>query len=188
LQGDPLRFGARCPRCREPLYERPDGARRQREAQEASGGACAVHPNNIALGACKRCGTFMCGLCRSRWDDRVLCLACVERLVSGAESASQEGAAHRGQASAAIILGMIGWLLTLPVFIVRGAGTRKEVLVACLLTAIFSYLPTVFGLGMAASAVRVRGDRMVAATCGLLLNGAQLGTVTGLVLLLVWQQ
>ena len=49
LRGDATRFGARCPRCREPLYERPDALRRQREAQESQGGVCAVHPGNIAV-------------------------------------------------------------------------------------------------------------------------------------------
>src|SRR5436305_1445226 len=85
LSGDASRYGARCPRCREPLYERPDALRRRRDEQESRGGVCAVHPGNVAVGACKRCGTFMCGICRSRLGDRILCLACVERLLGDTE-------------------------------------------------------------------------------------------------------
>src|SRR5262249_16125509 len=188
LRGDAARFGARCPRCREPLYERPDAVRRQREAQESLGGVCAVHPGNVAVGPCKRCGTFMCGLCRTRWDDRTLCLACVERLMSGAETSPEDLKAHRWQGLVSVLLGFFAWMLALPVVIVRGFGASHDILVGLLLLALISFLPSLFGLGQAAAAVRVRGDRMVLATCGLVLNGAQLGTVLGLVLLVIWKQ
>ena len=104
LRGDAARFGSRCPRCRESLYERTDTVRRQRDAQESQGGTCAVHPGNPAVAPCKRCGTFMCGLCRTRWDEKSLCLACVERLMSGAESTPEEAKAHRRQAALALVL------------------------------------------------------------------------------------
>jgi hypothetical protein len=187
LKGDLVKIGSRCPRCREPLYERTDAARREREGMNVQAGVCAVHAGNAAVGACKRCGTFMCSLCRTRLDDRVVCLACVERSMSMSEQQSKELALQRVQALVAILLGVVGWFLALPVFIAREAGAGRQALVFCLLTSILSYLPTVFGLGMAAAAIRVRGDRMVAATFGLFLNGTQLGVVTGLVLLVIWQ-
>jgi hypothetical protein len=188
LRGDAARFGSRCPRCREPLYERPDAVRRQRDAQESRGGVCAVHAGNVAIGPCKRCGTFMCGLCRSRWDDRTLCVACVERLMAGGESSPEDLKTHRWQALASLLLGFFGWMLALPIVVVRGVGASRDVLIALMVLAVISLLPSLFGVGLAAAAIRVRGDRMVLATCGLALTAAQIGTVTGLVLLVIWKQ
>src|SRR5438046_2077816 len=188
LRGDASRFGSRCPRCREPLYERTDPVCRQRDAQESQGGTCAVHPGNVAVGPCKRCGTFMCGLCRTRWEEKPLCLACVERLMTGAESTPEEANAHRRQALVGLLLGMLAWLLALPVVVARGVGSTKDVLIALLLLAMMSLVPGLVGLGQAAAAIRIRGDRMVLATCGLLFNGAQVGTVMGLLLLVIWKQ
>ncbi len=182
------KLGARCPHCREPLYERPDALRRQREAQESHGGVCAIHPGNVAVGACKRCGTFMCGLCRSRWAHRVMCLACVERLMGGGETASEDVKTQRWQALVSVLLGFASWIMALPVAVMRGAGTSREVLVGLVLLAVVSLLPALLGLGQAAAVIRMRGDRMVLATCGLALTGAQIGTVMGLVLIVIWKQ
>jgi hypothetical protein len=188
LRGDVTRFGSRCPRCREPLYERLDAVRRQRDAHESRGGICAVHPGNIAIGPCPRCGTFMCGLCRTRWDNRTLCLACVERLMSGLERSPEDARTHRRLALAGLLLGILAWLLTLPVVVVRGVGSVREVLIALLILAMMSLIPALIGLGQAVSAIRMRGDRMVLATFALVLAGSQVGTVTGLLLLVIWKQ
>jgi hypothetical protein len=191
LQGDAATLGARCPHCREPLYERPDGIRRQRDALESRGDVCGVHPGNVAVGPCKRCGTFMCGICRSRWEDRVLCLACVERLMRNKEAAPEHIKTHRWQAAVSVLLGFASWILAflaLPLAGLRNAAAPNEVIVVMLILAVISLLPALFGLGQAAAAIRVRGDRMVLATCGLALTGAQLGTVTGLMLLVIWKQ
>jgi len=188
LTGEAERYGARCPRCREPLYERPDGLRRQREAQESQGGTCAVHPGNPAVGPCKRCGTFMCGICRSRWNERTLCVACIDRiLTSGGDDTAQEQKAHRRQALLGVVLGVAGWLLALPLVLARGVGTNPQILMALLLVALLSLIPGLFGVGQAASAIRMRGNRMVMATCGLALSGMQVGTVVGLVLFVIWK-
>lgn len=187
LTGEPDRYGARCPRCREPLYERPDPVRRQRDEQESQGGTCAVHPGNVAVGTCKRCGTFMCGICRSRWNERTLCVACIDRMMTGAtgDDTGQEQSAHRRQALLGLILGIVGWLLALPLLIARSVGPERDLMVALLLIALLSLIPTLFGVGQAAAAIRVRGNRMVMATCGLVLSGLQVGTVLGLVLLVI---
>jgi hypothetical protein len=190
LRGDANSFGARCPSCREPLYERSDALRRQRDALESRGSICAVHPGNAAVGPCKRCGTFMCGNCRSRWDDRVLCLACVERVMAGKENASEQVKTHRWQALLSVLLGFCGWILAMavvPFAGLRGAAAH-EAMVGLVMVATASALPCLFGLGQAAAAIRVRGDRMVLATCGLVLTGAQIGTVSGMVLLVLWKQ
>jgi hypothetical protein len=188
LTGEAERYGARCPRCREPLYERPDAVRRQRDAQETQGGTCAVHPGNPALGPCKRCGTFMCGLCRSRWADRTLCVACVDRIMAGASAdVGKENAAHRRQALLGVILGLTGWVLAMPLLVARGISSAREVMVVFLLVALLSLIPTLFGVGQSAAAIRVRGNRMIMATLGLALSGLQVGTVVGLVLLVIWK-
>jgi hypothetical protein len=187
-QGDSATCGARCPRCREPLYERTDPVRRQKDAQQSRGGVCAVHPGNVAVGPCKRCGTFMCGICRSRWTERALCVACVERLIGNDDESSAALPAHRRQALVSVLLGFAGWILALPLAMVRGAGASPEAFVFLVFLAAISLVPSLFGLGQAAAAIRVRGDRMVLATCGLALTGIQIGTVTGLVLLVIWKQ
>jgi hypothetical protein len=189
LTGEAERYGARCPRCREPLYERPDAVRRQRDGQEAQGGGtCAVHPGNPAVGPCKRCGTFMCGLCRSRWTDRTLCVACVDRIMSGGgDDPGKEQAAHRRQALLGVILGLTGWVLAMPLLVARGVSSTREVMVALLLIALMSLIPTLFGVGQSAAAIRTRGNRMIMATIGLALSGLQVGTVMGMVLLVIWK-
>ena len=78
LPGDRNRVGARCPHCRSPLYQPP--GRFPREAADGEA-ACVVHPGNVSVGACGRCGNFLCDTCRTRWDDLVLCAACVDRAV-----------------------------------------------------------------------------------------------------------
>ena len=81
LSGSRETLGARCPRCREPLYEWHDGseneARALRPAEEA--GRCALHPGNAAVGTCQRCGNYLCAVCWSRWRQHSLCIACLER-------------------------------------------------------------------------------------------------------------
>jgi hypothetical protein len=190
LRGDSTSFGARCPKCREPLFERSDPVRRQRDAMESKGRICAVHPGNAAIGPCKRCGNFMCGICRSRWDDSILCLACVERRMSGKETESEQTKTHRWQALLSVLLGFAGWILAVlvvPFAAARGAAVQ-EAMVGLVLIAALSASPCLFGLGQAAAAIYVRGDRMVVATCGLVLTGAQIGTVSGIVLLVLWKQ
>ena len=188
LEGETAHYGARCPRCREPLYERPDAVRRRRDAEQSRGDVCAVHPGNVAVGPCKRCGTFMCGICRSRWEDRVLCLACIQRLMGSGDASPEDVKTHRWQALTSVMLGFASWMLAIPLVFIRAPGMTKETIFGLLMVAAVSMLPALFGLGQAATAVRMRGDRLVTATCGLVLTGAQIGTVAGLVLLVVWKQ
>jgi len=130
----------------------------------------------------------MCGICRSRWNERTLCLACVERLMGKGHTASEDVRTQRWQALVSVLLGFCSWILALPLVLFRGAGSSQEALFGLLVLAVISLLPSLFGLGQAAAVIRVRGDRMVLAACGLVLTGAQIGTVTGLVLLVIWKQ
>ena len=104
------------------------------------------------------------------------------------ETASDEVKTQRWQALVSVLLGFASWILALPVVVVRGAGTPKEVLVGLVLLAVVSLLPSLLGLGQAVAVIRMRGDRMVLATCGLALTGVQIGTVMGLVLIVIWKQ
>src|SRR5580692_13029238 len=67
------KIGARCPACRMPLFEKD----RQRPPV-VDLGACAVHPDNSAAAKCSHCGKMMCSVCRTRWDDDILCIACLD--------------------------------------------------------------------------------------------------------------
>src|SRR6266540_1848477 len=107
FRGTPDRVGARCPRCREPLYERGDPPRRPGEGVAA----CATHPDNAAAGTCQRCGNFACTICRTRWRDRVLCGACLERELESNAAAPDEARMQTLQAVLSLVFAVGGWVL-----------------------------------------------------------------------------
>jgi hypothetical protein len=180
ISGPPDRYGARCPRCREPLYERAGGQWRQREEATEAGARCAIHPNNPSVGVCQRCGNFLCGVCRTRWLDRALCLACIERALESREVRPEDARAHRRQAVMALLFGVCAWLLLmlggLPFLL---SSHMSGLLVLSGLVALASLLPALFGVGQGAAAIRARGERMILATCGLILCGALVGLLLG---------
>src|SRR5688572_26753727 len=100
LQGEAEEPGARCPRCREPLHERRGVPRLASEmAYDDDRGLCSAHPENVAVGTCRRCGNFICPVCRTRWDGVNVCMTCLNRGLSSGEAASPEEArTHRRQA------------------------------------------------------------------------------------------
>jgi hypothetical protein len=195
IEGDPDKVGARCPRCREPLHERAGGPRLVADLRpDDERGACTVHPANVAVGTCQRCGNFLCRVCRTRWEGRSLCLACTERAVGERQQDPEEARGHRRQAVLSLVCGLGAWgmvlltvLLALPA--AAGAGEAAQGLAGFgVLVGATSLLPALFGVGQGAAAVRTRGDRMIIATCGLVLSACLLGVVSGLVLLTVWRQ
>jgi hypothetical protein len=181
-------LGARCPRCREPLYERAGGPRLT-SAPDApkDRGACVVHPGNVAVGTCQRCGNFVCRVCRTHWEDRNVCLACAERLAQERERGPQDPRAHRRQAAWALACGLAAWSAILGAFaLVALAGTHAAARGLALLAFVLlggSFLPALFGVGQGVVAVRARGDRMIIATSGLVLSASHLGILSGLFLL-----
>ena len=76
-------LGARCSYCREPLYERIIDE--EREERLAAGRRCAAHPGNPAQATCQRCGNYMCWVCRTRWQDKAWCMACVARALEAGD-------------------------------------------------------------------------------------------------------
>jgi hypothetical protein len=190
LSGEAHRYGARCPRCREPLYERATVPRHSPEPSKAGTALCAAHPNNPSVGTCQRCGNFLCSVCRTRWFEQVLCIACIERTLETKASRPEEARAHRRQAFLALLFGVIAWGLillgSLPLlFSPNSANAQSLVLLAGLVT-LSSFLPALFGVGQGAAAIRARGERMILATSGLILCGAHLGVAVGALLFTVW--
>jgi hypothetical protein len=150
---------------------------------------CALHPENVAAGTCRRCGNFYCPVCRTPWEDRLLCLTCVEQLLGQEGAVAEESKVHDRQALLGLLCGLGAWacvlfgvmMLTIMSLSPNGASLAGLGLVL----AVGSLLPAVLGVGQAAAAIRARGDRLILATFGLILSGLHVGAFLGLVLALL---
>jgi len=186
LPYDRERIGARCPNCRDPLYEPP--GRTSRPAREGEG-ACALHAGREAVGTCGRCGNYLCDVCRTRWRDQILCPACVERALQSREATPEQARAHTRQAVLGLVLGLSAWGIMLVAVLVAavavGLKTPALILLAFLLI-IGAPLAGVLGLGQAAAALRSRGRHMIAAVAGLLVSGLFVGAFVGLFVFNLW--
>jgi hypothetical protein len=187
LRGELEKLGARCPHCRQPLYEDPRVSRGG-EPVRPDGGSCVVHPGSAAVGACQRCGNFLCGVCRTRWRRHAVCVACLQRMLEAQEASPVEAAAHRRQAILGILFGGLAWLFTLVGFVlIRLAGNGGEANAALGGLGVLALLPApplgLLGVGQGAAAIRGRGDHMILATLGLILSGLHTGVVIGLMML-----
>ena len=187
LPPDRERIGARCPNCRDPLYEPP--GRVSRPAREDEG-ACALHAGRETVGTCGRCGNYFCEVCRTRWRDQILCAACAERALASREATPEQARAHFRQALLGLVLGLGAW----PVFImgqVSAVGSvyaNRNVLLAllALVLVVSAVLMAVVGTGQAAAALRTRGHHMIMATSGFLIGGLFLGVFIGNYVLQLW--
>lgn len=184
VRGEAEQIGARCPQCRDPLYEDPRIARGSDPGQP-EGSRCNSHPQNAAIGPCQRCGNFMCAVCRTRWHNQAICLPCVERGLGAQETLPAEARAHTRQAVLAIVFGIVAWVITLGAVVVMVIGmSGKEPNVGLVglgfLALLVTPLPALLGVGQGAAAIRARGDHMILATIGLLLSGLHTGVVLGL--------
>jgi hypothetical protein len=188
---DADRVGSRCPFCRLPLYRSAD---RFPEAVEPGEAACIVHTDSASIGTCQRCGNFLCDTCRTRWGDKVLCLACVERALQSGDVVPGRQRAHNRQAAFGLAGGISAWLMTaalvgLIVVAQKGGGSPASflALVPIILIMMAASVTTALGgLGLSASALRTRGDSMILATLGLLLSGLHFGATVGLMLFGIW--
>jgi len=191
LSGEEDEIGARCPRCRAPLYERRTAPR---PADETSEGQCVTHPTSRAVGTCQRCGNFVCSVCRSRWQRKMTCLACLERAMQSREATPEEKRAHYLQALWSMIFGVAAWALMLAgaalfAFAFR-AGPQNPAVAAAVPALLFMVLAPGFvvpSLGLGAAAVRSRGDHLVLATIGLILSALMAGAIVGMIALNVWR-
>jgi hypothetical protein len=187
LPFDRERLGARCPNCRDPLYE-PAGhvSRFAREGE----GACAVHAGREAAGTCGRCGNFFCEVCRTRWRDRILCAACAERALASREATPEQERAHYRQALFGLLMGLGAWaMFVFAQAIVVGvlvSGVGRVLILFGFLFMVGSMLLGVIGMGQAAAAVRTRGPYMGLAVAGTIVDGLFLGVFIGNYLVPLW--
>ncbi len=187
LPHDRERLGARCPNCRDPLYEPP--GRTSRPTREGEG-ACALHAGRETVGTCGRCGNYFCEVCRTRWRDQILCAACVERALASREAAPEQARAHFRQALLGLLMSIAAWcLFILGQLLIVGAlfANRNVLLVLLALILIVSAVVlAVMGTGQAAAALRTRGQHMIVAASGFLIGGLFLGVFIGNYIFELW--
>jgi hypothetical protein len=186
LPYDRERLGARCPNCRDPLYEPPGRVGRPAREDE---GACALHAGREAVGTCGRCGNYFCEVCRTRWRDQVLCAACIERALQSREAAPEQARTHFRQAILGLLMGGGAWVvLLLAVLLIAVAFVGKNVLLILLAFVLIlgAVLLGVLGLGQATAALRARGPHMIAATSSMIISGLFLGAFIGFYIFRLW--
>jgi hypothetical protein len=186
LPHDRERLGARCPNCRDPLYEPPGRVGRPAREDE---GACVLHAGREAVGTCGRCGNYFCEVCRTRWRDQILCATCIERVLQSREATPEQAHAHFRQAILGLLMGGGAWIvLLLAVLVIGVAVVGKNVLLVLIAFVLIlsSALLGVLGLGQATAALRTRGQHMIAATSGLIVSGLFLGAFIGFYIFRLW--
>lgn len=191
LRGDPVEIGARCPHCRRPLYERPEVDDGTPFAEPVEQDHCALHATGLAIGTCPRCGNFLCEVCRTRWQGRYLCVACVERALAAGEANPDEERAHRRQAILSVVFGVLTWVLVvLGVLVLATAREVNEVALGFIIIIFFlgGLAGAILGLAQGAAAIRARGDHLILATAGLLLSGLYAGMFIGMLGVSFWQE
>ncbi len=188
LRGDVETVGARCPYCKEPLYEHPlvsaGGARGKDDT------VCTLHAENGAVGTCGRCGNFICAVCRSTWHDAVVCPVCLERALESGEAVPGDKRANWWQAVLGMVFGTSAWAVMIFGFVLLFIGIQDGFSLGALgagsLLFLGSVVFSVAGVGLAAAAIRARGGHMIIATIGLVLGGLHVGTLIGLFSLSMW--
>ena len=187
LPHDRERIGARCPNCRDPLYEPPGRVSRPTRADE---GACALHAGRETVGTCGRCGNYFCEVCRTRWRDQILCAACVERALASHEATPEQARAHFRQALLGLLDGLGAWggLILGELLGVVALAVNKNILLLLLALVVIlgSALLGVVGIGQATAALRTRGHHMIMATSGLIVSGLFLGAFIGIYIFRLW--
>lgn len=190
LPYDRERLGARCPNCRDPLYEPP--GRVSRPVHEGEG-ACALHAGREAAGTCSRCGNYFCEVCRTRWRDQILCTACVERALVSREATPEQARTHFRQALLGLLMGLSAWVFFILGMLMAGVAAIADsgsinpiVILFILFLFISAMLLGVMGTGHAVAALRTRGQHMILATSALLIGGLFLGVFLGNYILELW--
>src|SRR5262245_50633150 len=153
---EPETVGARCPRCRQPLYERVEPPRPPASPPPGEGmQACAAHPTRPAVGTCRRCRSPICALCRPRWQEQALCPACVDQEVANPQGALRSAGVLRRLAVCSLLLGLAGWMLLLgaglPLVFAQGLSKEASVLVG--LGLLLSLAPALFAIGQGVAVV-----------------------------------
>ncbi len=183
----PEKLGARCPKCRMPFYEDPA---KRRKAPEKDYGPCPQHPESASVATCTRCNAPVCQSCRTRWHEEVVCPQCVDNSLADDEPSPVEAQMQTRQAWFSIILGVSAWMLLLltfaPLTTFHQGQVKSTIVFVTYALFLGSLVPTVFGLGYAFSALRLRGDYGKLATCGLVCAASQVGLTLGVIALNLW--
>jgi hypothetical protein len=177
-------IGARCPKCRMPLFERAERG----QATATDLGACGKHPERVAVMTCGQCHRPVCGVCRTRWFGATLCPSCVEASVRSDEPDPRELRRLGARATWSLVLALTGGCLLaialLAAALVTGAG--GGLMTFLLVLALVSLIPAAFAVGHGAAVLLVRGPRAPVAAAGMIISGAHLGIFLGLLLINLW--
>ena len=183
----PEKLGARCPKCKMPLYEDPT---KRRKDPDKDYGRCDQHLDTPAIGKCSRCDKPICQACRTRWHEEPACPRCVAESIEDDEPGPREAQLQMKHAWFSIILAAIGWMVLLVTLAPYSTFHQGQVggFIKFLTYALIlgSFIPAIFGLGCAASAIRLRGDFSKLAVGGFIVSGSQLGLMIGLIVINVW--
>jgi hypothetical protein len=183
----PEKLGSRCPKCKMPLYEDPA---KRRKNPEKDYGPCEQHPESPGVAKCSRCSKPICQACRTRWHEEPVCPRCIDESIADDEPSPREAQMQNKQAWIAVSLAAMGWMLLLLTLVPYSNFHQGQVKPTVIFITYFlflsSFLPAVFGLGFAVSAIRLRGDFGKIAVGGLVGAGLQLGLAIGLIVLNVW--
>jgi hypothetical protein len=188
FRGSPDKLGSRCPKCRQPLFERPP----KRRPTDRDLGPCARHADLAAVAKCVRCGKLLCVTCRTRWNEEAACPDCIALSVRTGEATPQETLRQQRLAWTGLVLSVVGWFAALLVCwplvsIHAGSGEWTRFWVWLGMFFFFaSFIPALIALGQSAAALRLRGPMQALATCGLVAAGSQIGLLVGVVVLNLW--
>ena len=145
----PENLGARCPKCRMPLYEDP--AKRKRAA-EKDYGPCKQHPDAGSIAECSRCGKPICQNCRTRWHVEPVCPNCVDQSIAQDEPSPVEAMMQGRQAWFSLVLALFGWMLLLltlgPLATFHQTPVEKAIIFITYACFLGSFLPGVFAPGL----------------------------------------
>ncbi len=184
----PEQIGARCPKCRMPLFERPP----KRRPVDKDLGPCPRHPQSPSVAKCVRCDRLVCAVCRTRWHDEATCPECVEKSVRSGEPTPHETGRQQRLAWSGLILAAAGWFIALLIFwplaVLHAGGGGGWIPWAYLGTSFFfvSFVPALIALGQSTAALRLRGPLKSVAACGLVTSALQLGVLIGVVVMNLW--
>lgn len=185
LPDDREYLGSRCPGCHDPLYEARAVPRRAR----AGDATCVVHPDNEASGPCQRCGNDLCEVCRSRWRDQILCIACMDHALTSGEGTEPAATLHArlsawsaGLGAGAWGLGIVAWFLSERLSASQNSWTAFLLLLTIALSGLFG----LFGVGHAMTALLQGGRHVVVAITGLFISGLLLAVIVARLAVSVW--
>ncbi len=189
----PEKIGARCPKCRMPLFEavpKRNSNRNDGRTNDAISGDCAVHAGTSAVALCTHCAKPMCTLCRTRWNHQPVCPSCVEKAIAGGEPTSGEELRQARHAWAGWFLAGASWLLlclsVFPFMTLHHGDVSRHQITAVVLLFLLSFIPAIMALGESTAALRLRGPRPRIALVSFLMCTIYLGLTVGMVFLNVW--